>query len=54
MVMTGIGDLPSDSAILVSVEDTDVRIEVYSLTGETPRLLESYSPAYWVQQAEGN
>ncbi len=52
MVMTGIGEFPSDSAILVTVMGVDVRLEAYSLTGQALESLESYSPDYWVRRAE--
>jgi len=52
MVMTGIGEFPSDSAILITVEGSDVRLEAYSLTGQTLEPLEYYSPDYWIHRAE--
>ena len=54
MVMTGIGEFPTDSAILVTVDDGDVRMEVYPLAGQAPEPLENYSPEYWIRRAGPN
>ena len=53
LVMTGLGDFPSDSGILVTVKGDDVQLEAYSLTGNQMNPLPSYSPEYWIHIAEG-
>ncbi len=52
MVMTGLGDTANDSGILVTVDGESVQMEVYSLTGQDMLPLESYSPEYWIDQAQ--
>jgi len=46
-IATGIGDTPQDSVILVSIDRSDTRFEVMSLTGKTFNPLETYDIAYW-------
>lgn len=49
MVMTGLGDNPDNSAILVTVDRAVVHMEIYSLTGQPVQPLETYTPEYWIQ-----
>jgi hypothetical protein len=51
-IATGIGDTPQDSAILVSIDRSDTRFEVMSLTGKTFNPLETYDLAYWQSVAK--
>jgi hypothetical protein len=48
MVMTGLGDYPDDSGILVAVDGIKVQMQAYSLTGQAMQPLETYSPDYWI------
>jgi hypothetical protein len=53
MVMTGLGDSDNDAGILVTVDGEQVRLEVYPLTDQASPPLETFTPEYWVTQAEG-
>lgn len=52
MVMTGLGDTSSDSGILVEVNDRNVRLEVFPLSGQDMPSLESFNADYWNQSAK--
>lgn len=47
MVMTGLGDLPSDAAVLVAVDGAQVTLTLRPLTDQPMQPLEDYSPEYW-------
>ncbi|MCK4726694.1 MAG: metallophosphoesterase [Anaerolineales bacterium] len=51
-IATGIGDTPQDSVILVSIDRSDSRFDVMSLTGKTFNPLETYDLAYWKSLAK--
>jgi 3',5'-cyclic AMP phosphodiesterase CpdA len=46
-IATGIGDTPQDSAIVISIDQSETRFDIISLAGETFRSLETYNLAYW-------
>ncbi len=52
MLMTGLGDTAKDAGILITVDGEQVRLEVYPLTDQAIPALETFTPAYWVKQAE--
>ena len=47
MVMVGLGDVPTDAAVLVEVDGEDVALSLYPLTEKPMLSLETYSPEYW-------
>jgi hypothetical protein len=51
-IATGIGDTSQDSVILVSIDQSETRFEVMSLTGKTFNPLETYNLAYWESLAK--
>jgi len=53
MVMTGLGDLPTDSTILVTVNGESVQLEVYKLVDGSLHSIEEYTPAYWEKIGRG-
>ena len=52
MLMTGLGDRPTDAGILVTVDSAAVRLELYPLSGAKLPPLETFTPAYWVSYAQ--
>lgn len=53
MVMTGLGDVPTDSGVLVTVHSDQVDLSLYPLGDAKMKPLETYTPEYWVKRAEG-
>lgn len=47
LVMTGLGDRPTDAGILVTVDASGARLELYPLAGARLPPLQSFTPAYW-------
>jgi len=47
LVMSGIGEEPNDSVILVNVSQENVELELMPLTDTPMMSLESYNPGYW-------
>ena len=52
MLMTGLGDRPTDAGILVTVDSGGVRLELYPLSGAKLPPLETFTPDYWVSYAQ--
>lgn len=52
MVMTGLGDQPTDAGILVTVEGAQVRLELYPLTSTRLPALQTFTPQYWTDYAQ--
>ena len=54
MIATGIGDAPEDSVILISLEQSETRFDVISLSGKHFGPLETYNLSYWDSLSKGN
>lgn len=51
MVMTGLGDEPSDAGVLVTIDGQEIHLEAYSFTGQELPPLDSFTPEYWNRSA---
>ena len=47
IIATGIGDTPQDSAIVISIDQSETRFDIISLSGKTFSPLKTYNLAYW-------